>query len=153
MELKDVNDDWILENFDIDIERKIKTEVSKIYNYSLEELFDEDDKISVPDFIKKLETIVKEAEEKFIATRTDVKVFRTYIEHEHNTYYGDCDSSAYVVFEYDKTETDKEVITRIKKKKKAEITRDKKAKSKKEKDLIKLEKLKKEISDLEEKYK
>lgn len=153
MELKDVTDEWILENFDINEERKVKTETSKIYNYSLEELFTDGGKISVSDFINKLEVIVKEAKEKFIITRTDVKVFRTYIEHEQNTYYGDCDSSAYVVFEYDKTETDKEVITRIKKKKKAEISRDKKAKSKKEKDLIKLEKLKKEISDLEDKYK
>ena len=153
MELKDVTDKWVLDTFDIDEERKVKVDVSKIYNYSLEELFMEGGKISVSDFINKLETIVKEAKEKFIATRTDVKKFRTYIENEHESYYEGCESSSYMVYEYDLTETDKEVITRIRKTKKAEITRAKKAKTKKEKDLIKLERLKKEISSLEEKYK
>lgn len=153
MELKDVTDEWVLDTFAIDEERKAKTDTSKIYNYSLEELFMESGKISVSDFIKKLEVIVKEAKENFIATRTDVKKFRTYIENEHESFYEECSSSSYVVFEYELTETDKEVIARIKKSKKAEISKARKAKTKKEKDLIKLERLKKEISSLEDKYK
>ena len=70
MELKEVTDEWVLDTFDIDEERKVKTEESKIYNCSLEDLFMDGGKISLPDFIKKLEVIVKEAKERIIATRT-----------------------------------------------------------------------------------
>ena len=123
MEVKDITDEWVKKNVDIEKERKTLEASDRIYNYNLEDLF-ANDKIEINEFTSKLNTIIEIEREKFNATFIgECSNLKVYISNDLVWNFEDHELETRIIYTYDVKETDKEVISRIKKSEKAKITK------------------------------